>query len=384
MQTADVVVIGGGGVGLSVLYYLMKGGCKSAVLVEKNMLASESTGKSAGGFRKQFSTEINIKMSKFSSDVFYHLNDELELDTLFHRKGYLFLIKDNNQLEIYRRNVNLQKSLGVDVSIISLDEAKEIVPDIYTEDVVASTYCPSDGYTDPYEIAQGYARQARKLGAKIMEKTSVTAINTEGDKVISVETEKDNISTPVVINAAGPWAGEIGKLAGLDLPIKPYRRQIFTSGPFKPFKEKGYMLPMVVDTSGVYMRSEGDCILMGYADKSEPPSFNQNLEWGFLDKLVEPAMTRIPAFEDLEINDGWAGLYDTTPDHHAILGEVPELKGFIMAAGLSGHGFMHSPAIGVTLSELILEGKPKSVDISPLTIERFKDGGKGIEEVAVI
>ncbi|MEW5819744.1 MAG: FAD-binding oxidoreductase [Cyanobacteriota bacterium] len=384
METADVVVIGGGNAGTSVLYYLAKKGLKNIILIEKELIASESTGKSAGGFRQQFSTEVNIKMSKFSVDTFRQLNEELDLETVFHHKGYTFLAGNEQQLKLHQRNVELQKSFGVDVDMITLDELKEIVPDIYTDDLVGATYCPSDGFTDPYEIAQGYVRKARQLGAKTKEKTEVIGINISNGKVVGVETDKFSISTPVVVNAAGPWSGEIGKLAGLELPIKPYRRQIFTSGPFKPFKEKNYVMPMVVDPTAVYMRSEGDRILMGFADKSEPPSFNQNLEWSFLDKLVGPAVNRIPIFEDLEIHDGWAGLYDTTPDHHAVLGRVSEVEGFILACGFSGHGFMHSPAVGTTIAELIIDGKPSTIDISPLSVDRFAGGKTGIEEVAVI
>lgn len=384
METADVVIIGGGVIGASILYNLAKGGCKNAILLEKELLASESTGKSAGGFRQQFSTPINIQMSKLSVEIFEKFNDEMDQSTLFHQKGYIFIANSDEQLALLKRNVKLQTSLGVDVRLINNDELKELVPDINTDDVVGATYCPTDGYTDPYEVAQGYARQARRLGAKIREKTPVTAINVSHGKVVSVETEKGTISTPIIVNSAGPWSGEIGKMANLDLPIKPYRRQIFTSGPFKPFKEKGYRMPMVVDPSGVYMRSEGDCILMGLADKNEPTSFNQNVDWDFLEKMVVPAVERINIFEDLEINNGWAGLYDTTPDHHAILGKVPELEGFILAAGFSGHGFMHSAAVGVTIAELILHGKATSVDISPLHLNRFANGRLGIEEVAVI
>jgi sarcosine oxidase subunit beta len=384
MLKADAVVIGGGGIGLSILYYLIKGGCQNVMLLERGMLATESTGKSAGGFRHQFSTDINIKMSQLTIKIFETFNEEMQQETLFHKKGYTFLIQNEQQLKLYKRNVQLQQSLGVNVDIITLDQLKELVPYIHTDDLIAATFCPDDGFSDPYEIAQGYARQARKMGAKIKENSPVVAIQTENGKVISVSTDKETIETPIVINAAGPWAGEVGKLAGLDLPIKPYRRQIYTSAPFKPFINYNYRLPMVVDPSGVYLRSEGQTILMGKADKNEPPSFNQNLEWSFLEQLVEPAVNRIPIFEELEIQDGWAGLYDTTPDHHAILGTVPELQGFIMAAGFSGHGFMHSAAVGLTLSELILNGKATSVDISPLHLSRFANGGKGIEEVAVI
>lgn len=384
MLTADAVIIGGGNAGSSVLYYLLKKGLKKVVLLEKELIASESTGKSAGGFRQQFSTGINVKMSKYTIDAFENLNDELGLETKFHHKGYLFLIKDQLKKDMFMKNMELQRSLGVDVTLLSVDEVKELVPYVNTEDIIGSTYCPKDGFTDPYEIAQGFVKAAKKQGAIVKEKTPVVNIETVKGKVKTVTTDKETISTPIIINAAGPWCGEIGKLAGLDLPVKPYRRQIFTSGPFELFKKDNYVLPMVVDPSGVYMRSEGDCILMGKADKNEPPSFNQTIEWGFLEQLVVPAANRIPAFEELEINTGWAGLYDTTPDHHALLGTVPQLEGFILACGFSGHGFMHSIAVGVTISELIAEGASSTIDISPLNVTRFDNGGKGIEEIAVI
>lgn len=383
MKTFDVVLIGGGVIGTSILYYLAKGGCKNSVLLEKGLLASESTGKSAGGFRQQFSTAINIQMSKLSTEVFRTFNDEMEQDTLFNHRGYIFLANTNQQFELMKKNVVLQKSLGVNVELINHDQLKELVPDIYLDDIVGATYCPDDGFTDPYEVAQGYARGARRLGAQIKEQTEVLEIKVNKDKTFEIITNKETYSTPMIINSAGPWAGLIAQMVGLDVPILPYRRQIFVSGSFKPFKDRKYIMPMVVDPSAVYMRSEGDCILMGYTDKEEPTSFNQNVDWDFLEKMVVPAMQRIPIFEDLEINTGWAGLYDTTPDHHAILGHVPELEGFIMAAGFSGHGFMHSPAVGITLAELILQ-KPQTVDISQLSINRFANSGKGLVEAAVI
>lgn len=384
MLTADAVIIGGGNAGTCILYKLLKMGMKKVMLFEKQLIASESTGKSAGGFRQQFSTAINIKMSKFTIDSFETLNDELGLETKFHHKGYLFLIKDETQLELYKKNIDLQKTLGVEVNLLSIDELTEIVPYINTSDIIGSTFCQKDGFTDPYEVAQGFVRASRKMGAIIKEKTPVIAIETQNNQVKALKTDKDIISTPIIINAAGPWCGEIGKLAGLNLPVEPYRRQIFTSGPFSLFKKDQYIMPMIVDPSGLYMRSEGDCILMGKADKNEPPSFNQNVEWGFLEQLVIPAANRIPAFEELEINSGWAGLYDTTPDHHALLGKVPQLEGFILACGFSGHGFMHSIAVGTTIAELVIDGKASSIDISPLSVTRFNNGAKGIEEIAVI
>jgi len=217
-----------------------------------------------------------------------------------------------------------------------------------------------------------FAAAARRLGVRILEGHAVTGIEVRDGRVVGVQTAQGPFAVDVVVNAAGAWAAEIGRMAGLSLPIEPYRRQVFVTEPFTELPER---LPMVIDFyPHFYFRREGPGILFGMTDLAEPPSFNTNMDWTFLEKVVEQALRRVPPLARASVRRGWAGLYDTTPDSNPILGRVPGLEGFVVAAGFSGHGFMLSPAVGECLAELIVTGESKAVDLTPLSINRFLSG----------
>jgi len=372
IDKADVVIIGGGVVGTSTAYHLAKRGYRDVVVLEKDLLASGSTGKCAGGIRQQFSSESNIKISMESVRFFERFPEEMEAEIDFRQHGYLFLATTEADWEDFQANVSLQRSLGLEVNLLSPAEIREIAPYLCLDDVIGGTFCPTDGYADPHSVAMGFAKEARRLGARIYERTEALGIKTRGGKVEGVVTDKGEIATPVVVNAAGPWAAQVGQMAGVELPVKPYRRQVFVTAPFAELPER---LPMVIDFApSFYFRREGPGILMGMSDKEEPSSFNINVDWGFLTRVVERAVYRAPVLEKAGFMDGWAGLYEVTPDDNPIIGgDMGGVEGIYCAVGFSGHGFMQSPAVGRILADLIT-GSEVGVDLRPFALERFEAG----------
>lgn len=371
-EKADVVIIGGGAVGASIAYHLAQKGCRDVVVVERYLLGSGSTGKSVGGIRQQFSTEINIRLSQESVKFFERFQEETGVDPEFHRVGYLFLATTPAEMEAFSRNVSLQRRLGVPMEVLTPEQAREMVPALNISDVLGATYGPADGYAGVHEVTQGFARRARQLGVRIYEGREVTGIGVNGGRVQAVETAQGPIATPIVVNAAGAWSGQVARMVGLDLPVQPYRRMVFVTEPFPAIPSP---IPLTIEfRRGLYFRHEGPGILMGMADPDEPSSFNTEVNWDFLPRLVQAAVERMPILEAARIKTGWAGLYEVTPDAHPILGPVPALQGFIVATGFSGHGFMHSPATGKLIAELIVDGRATTIDISPLGYERFARG----------
>ena len=370
MEKANVAIIGGGVMGTSTAYHLAKLGCKDVVLVEKKQLASGSTGLSAGGIRLQFSSEANIRISMESLLVFEHFAEEFEAEIDFRQHGYLFLATGPKDWAEFQANAAIQQRMGVPVRLLSPEEIGDMAPYLYLDDVIGGTFCPRDGYADPYSVTMGFARQARRLGVRICEETEALDIKVSEGKVRAVVTNRGEIATPVAVNVAGPWAAQVGRMAGLELPVVPYRRQVFVTA---PFDELPRQIPMIIDFApSFYFRREGASILMGMTDKDEPPSFNTHFDLEFLAKVGEKAAYRAPVLDRAGFMRGWGGLYDVTPDDNPIIGrDIGGVEGFYCAVGFSGHGFMQSPAAGRILADLITSGQT-GLDLSPFRLERFK------------
>jgi sarcosine oxidase subunit beta len=366
---AAVVIIGGGVIGASVAYHLALRGITDVLVVERSGLGSGSTGRSAGGVRQQFSTAVNCQLSMLSVQKLLQFETDTGWDPRFRQVGYLFLLTRPDDWALFQRNVALQRSLGLEVDLLTPDAARAVVPPLVVDDVLGTTFCPTDGHADPTQVCLGYAAGARERGVEVASGVTVTGIVVQAGAVAGVETDAGRVATPLVVDAAGPWAAEIARLAGVDLPIRPFRRQLYyvEDAPFIPASA-----PMVVDfASSMYFRPEEPGLLLGMTDRSEPSSFNMETDERFLDLLIEQAVRRVPALEQATVVRGWAGLYDVTPDANPILGWADEVRGLLIAAGFSGHGFMHSPATGQLVAEIIADGQAHTIDLAPFAARRF-------------
>ncbi|MNX77793.1 4-methylaminobutanoate oxidase (formaldehyde-forming) [compost metagenome] len=383
MERAQAVIIGGGIIGASIAYHLARKGMKDVVLLEKELFfGKESTAKCAGGIRAQFSTEVNIKLSLESIKHFERFAEEMGADVEFRQVGYLFMSTTPEAWDRSQKAAAFQRSHGVPVELLGPDRIKDLCPELEVSDVLGGNFCALDGLADPHGFHQAYLKAARSLGVTIHVERPVIGFETAGDRVVAVKTSKGDIACDTVIMASGAWTGELGRSLGIDIPIVPVRRQIVTTAPL-PWIDPRW--PMMVDNgTGLYMHPESGGLLLGMANKAEPAAFNTNVDEAFTMEIVEAAFMRIPRLEEASINAAWAGLYEVTPDHHPILGHLPSFRNAIVAAGFSGHGFMHAPACGGVIAELAL-GESLSIDIAPLGIERFAAAeGQGQEEVMVI
>jgi len=376
--SAEVVIIGGGIMGASTAYYLAKRGLTDVVLLEKDLLAQGSTGLSVGGIRQQFSHPANIKLSQESVRVFERFEEEFGVDIKFRQPGYLFLTGKEETWKEFLSSVETQLSLGVPVETLTPAEISRRWPYLNVADVKGGTFGPKDGYADPYLVTMGFAGRARTLGVSIKELTRVTGINASGGRIQAVVTSRGPVSCSVVVNAAGPWAAEVAGMAGLELPVWPYRRQVFMTTAFDALPKP---VPMIIDQDvSFYLRGADPGIILGMTDPEEASSFHLHVDRWFMEKIVEAAVHRVRALEAASILRGWAGLYEITPDDNPIIGEIPTLTGFFCACGFSGHGFQQGPAVGRILSQLILDGST-DFDLAPFAHDRFGRMAAGEKKV---
>jgi sarcosine oxidase, subunit beta len=376
-RTAPAVVIGAGCIGASIAYHLGRRGVRDVVVIEKEPFAGAgSTSKAAGGIRAQFSTPLNVQISMRSIEAYERFAEEMDTDPVFFPVGYLFLLADSERWGAFQRQVEMQRSLGLDVRALTPAEVHAMVPELETADLLGATFHARDGLANPHEITQGFVKEARRLGARFEFGLRATGLDRHGDRVTAVRTEQGVIETPWVVNAAGPYAAEVAAWAGVDLPVRPIRRHCFTTEPLAFVHER---LPMIVDMkSGVYMHRESGGMLLGLANPEEPAGFDTSVNWDLLERVVEPAIHRLPALEVAEISNAWAGLYESTPDHNAVLGAPAAIGGLMLANGFSGHGLMHAPAVGQLITEWMVDGRP-SLDLRPLRLERFAERDATLE-----
>jgi sarcosine oxidase subunit beta len=380
-KTADIVIIGGGVMGASTAYHLALRGQENILLLEKDeCFGEEATGRCAGGVRFQFSTEINVRLSIESLPMLDRFKEEIGQDINFRKCGYLFVLTKPEDVKTFRSSLALQQRLGVHTEWVEADEIRRRLPVMRFEDAMAGSFNAGDGLVDPNSVVMGYIGAAQRLGVQCLNKVEVTGIRVEGGRVVGVETNQGVISTGAVVNAAGPWAGEIGKMAGVDIPIVPLRRQIMTTS---PLPEVPTDFPFVLDfAQSLYFHREGEGILTGMSNPSEKPGFDQSVDEEFELLNLEAAIERMPCLEKAGLVSHWAGLYEVTPDAHPIYGKSP-VQGFNIVAGFSGHGFMHGPISGKLMAEDILDGYFQSVDVSMLDLARFSEG-RPIREYNVV
>ena len=372
-KTASVVVIGGGVVGCSIAYHLARRGLRDVVVVEREAVGAGTTSKAAGGIRVQFATETEIRFSLESVRVFERFRDEFGVDPGYTRIGYLYLLSEERHLRGFEKRIALQRSLGADVRVLTPEDAQKLVPALRVDDLRAAVWGPRDGVAGPAEVTNAFARRARELGARIAEGVEVTALARAGGRVTAVETSRGAIATPLAINAAGPAAARVGRLAGLELPVLPRRRHIFFT---EPFPEIPGPVPLTGDvSSGFYFRKELEQVLLSPGDVEDIGEDSRvPMDWGKVEETVQKAVHRLPIIERARIAGGWAGLRPLTPDDHAIIGWAPGVEGFFLAVGFGGHGFQHAPATGRYVAEWLTDGRP-SLDLSLFAPERFTPGG---------
>ncbi len=380
-HTAEIVIIGGGVMGASTLYHLAARGQKNVILLEKEEFFGQgATGRCAGGVRYQFSTEINIKLSLESLPMLERFKEEIGQDIDYRQCGYLIVCTNEKDRVAFQRNVKLQNSLGVGTQWLDGDEVRKRLPLFHFEDAIGATFHAKDGLVDPNSVVAGYISAAARLGGKSFNNVEVTGIKVENGKIAGVETSKGHVATPLVVNAAGPWAGSIGKMAGVDLPITALRRQMFTT---TPLPELPADLPFVIDfAQSLYFHREGDGLLIGMSNPHEKHGFDQNVDEEFELINLEAAIARLPLVEKAGMVSHWAGLYEVTPDAHPFYGKTP-VEGFLVVGGFSGHGFMHGPISGKLMSEFILDGAFRTLDVSMLDLARFSEG-RLIQEYNVV
>lgn len=387
-KTADIVIIGGGCMGASIAYHLAERSAGKIVLLEREkFLAMGSTGRNAGGVRYQFSTPVNIQLSIYSVEIIAHFQELFGVSADYHPLGYLFLLTTPQEIELFQKNIALQKALGVyDVRFLAVDEIAKLAPHVNLEGVLGGSICPRDGTADPYTITQTFAREARKRGAQIETETNVVGVETNNGRVTRVQTNHGEIETGIVVNCAGPWASKIGKMVGLVIPIVPLRRQFFNTSEIPEIPRNH---PFVIEfATSLYFHPEAAGLIVGMANPRETPSELDSpnpyaIDEAFHWETLERAMYRLPLLENARVIRQLAGLYEATPDAHPILGPSRDVQGFYICAGFSGHGFQHSPGAGKVMSEMILDGASRTIDVSMLDLERFREG-RAIPEQNVV
>jgi sarcosine oxidase, subunit beta len=369
-RSAEAVVVGGGVIGASVAFHLAEAEVEGVVLVERGEIASGSSGAGAGGVRAQFSDPLNVELGRRSLEAFAGFGERPGGDIGLERPGYLFVLTREEDVAEFEHSAALQNALGVPTVMLTAPAAAKHCPVLMTDDVLAASFCPWEGYARPRSVALEYARAARRLGAHVASGCELLALESDRGEIRAAVTSGGTIATRVVVCAAGAWSRGIGRLAGVDLPVTPYPRQIVhtASAP-----ERGDGLPFTIDfATFFYFRPYDDGVLMGMREATEP-SFDAPSDPGFRDRLLAVARRRAPALAELPIAGGWGGLYESTPDDNALIGEAAGPSRFLYATGFSGHGFLQAPATGEIVRDLFL-GRAPFVDVAPLSAERFGAG----------
>jgi FAD-dependent oxidoreductase domain-containing protein 1 len=386
LKKADIIIVGGGVMGSSTAYSLRKNGFEGSILVFEKDPTYEysSTARSAGGFRQLYSTSINIQLSRFSLEVYKNFADDMEIDGEkaeidFKQRGYLFLATEQ-MLPAFTKQLALQNKLGVPSEILSSVDLSNIIPELEIGDLVGGLYCKEDGYLDPHSVMQAYRKNAQAMGVEYIS-AEVALLTTEGGRMTGVQlVDGTTYSAPIVINCAGAWGAELSGAIGLPLPVVPLKRQMYI---FDSTKKLEKMLPLTIDPTGVYFRHEGDKVLAGFSEDVKP-GIDFNWKRSSFDYLWPILAHRVPNFERLKLESGWAGMYDyNTVDQNAIIGEHPLMEGYFVALGFSGHGMQQAPGVGLGLAELICKGKYETLDLMPLRVERFAENDLVLEDAIV-
>ncbi len=369
---ASVVVVGGGVTGLATAYELARAGVPDVVLLDRDALGAGSTCRAAGGVRAMFSDPVNVTLGARSLETFRDFPARFGQDIDFAGVGYLFLLSTPQAVDAFEAAVALQNSLGVPSRMVDVAEARRLSPLIAPDGLLAAAFSPTDGHCTPESVVLGYASAARRAGATLVPHCPVTGIDVTGGRVTAVHTAAGTVRTDTVVCAAGAWSAEVGAWAGVDLPVTPLRRQVLVT---EPVPDLDPHTPFTIDfDTSFYFHREGRGLLMGMSDPDEVPGFRLTRSDAWLPRLGEVVERRAPALAGVGVTGGWAGLYEMTPDHNALIGRADDVEGFLYATGFSGHGFLMGPAVGEVVRDLYL-GRETLVDVSGLRAGRFRDAG---------
>ena len=383
-QTAEIVIIGAGIMGVSTAYHLARLGARRVVVLERDTVCSGSTALASGGIRHQYGNRLGIELTTHSIVTYERFRDEFGVDPNFRQHGYLILIATDDELATARRSVALQRSLGVDVQLLDAAATRSLCPYLNTDDLLGATYTPRDGYADPYLCATAIAARARDLGVVIKQQHEVHGFLRDGDRVRGVTTAAGMLEAPTVVIATGAWSGVVGKLAGVDIPVRPHRRHKFMTAPF-PAERIPAVTPFVIDPHRSFsLRREGPGLLLGHGRRDEPDGFSTEVDRSLESRVVERAIHRAPVLADAKLMRAWAGLYEMTPDQTGIVSAVPGAAGLHVIAGFSGHGFMHGPIAGQLMAEMLVHGRAVTLDAGPLDIARFARGDAHAEPLTFV
>ncbi len=380
-NSAEVVIIGGGISGCSIAYNLAKKGVKKIVVLEKNYICSGSTGRCGAGVRMQWGTEMNCKIAKKSIEFFENANEILEYDrdVDFKQSGYLLVADTEKEVEQFKRNIEVQHACGVPSRLLTLDEAREIVPHLNTDVLKGAAFCGRDGFLNPFKTTDAYYKAAKRLGVEFNTFTEAVGFKVESGKITGVETTKGFISTNIVVNAANAYAKNLCDMIGMDIPVYSERHQILVTEPVEPMQG-----PMVMSfgLNFYVQQSPEGSFIMGRGDANEPRDLRVTSSWHFVEEMAKTVDMVLPPITKLRMVRQWAGLYNMTPDKQPIYDKSENVEGFYLAAGYSGHGFMFGPVTGIVMSEMILSEKP-TIDVSMLNLNRFKTGNLLLEPSVV-
>ncbi len=374
-RKADVVIIGGGVNGCALAYLLAKKGI-DVVVVEQEYLSSGATGACGAGIRQQWSTKENTELAIKSVKIFEKLSAELEENIEFRQGGYLIAIHDDNDMQQAKKNIAMQRSLGLTVDIVTPEQIRDIVPilDVQGMRALGATFCPTDGHANPFKTTFAYARAAQRYGATIYTHTKAVDIILKNNKISAVKTEKGTITTPTVVTAAGVWSKDIAKMVGISLPNVPLRKEIMVTERFESLFEA-----MVISfKDGIYFSQQPEGHIVGGIPIPEQQSGYKTMPTVSFVRHMASTLTRYaPRLKHINMLRHWTGFYDVTPDSRPILGEDHTTSGFIHCHGFSGHGFMLSPMVTTLLADYIIDGKTSPI-LTNLHIDRFK--GRKIEQ----
>ena len=370
--SASVVVVGGGVMGLAAAYELARAGVPDVVLLDRDALGAGSTCKAAGGVRAMFSDPVNVTLGARSLETFRDFPARFGQEIDFAPVGYLFLLSTPRAVADFEAAVAVQNSLGVPSRMLDVAEATRLSPLADPEGLLAAAFSPTDGHCTPESVVLGYASAARRAGATLLPQCAATGIDVDGGRVTAVHTAAGAIRTDTVVCAAGAWSAEVGAWAGVDLPVSPLRRQVLVTEPV-PGLDPHTPFTIDFDTS-FYFHREGRGLLMGMSDPDETPGFRLTRSDAWLPRLAAAIERRAPALAGVGVAGGWAGLYEMTPDHNALIGRAADVEGFLYATGFSGHGFLMGPAVGEVVRDLYLGVQP-FVDVSVFDVRRFSGAG---------